>query len=271
MVLSGGTSNTNPNYSLGGPPSATMVQNDNLNNLFQNLTSTDLANGLVDYRCIYLFNDGDSTIYNMSFWIVEETPGGSGVNIGISAYNETQRVTVTGQPEGGSLTITCGDVTFTSAFNPDPVQWAADMQTQANIAFTADDIVPSDVQVTTQYLGAGQGYTFDFYFNGFNSHRSYPLFGIASNALTPKTTVSTSIIIQGSPINVGAPRVNVSTQAPAGINFLTPNPTAATALGLVILRPFDGFSLWFRRTTLPGTQPVENDGFTIRFRVYDSL
>lgn len=56
---SGGAGNTDPNASLGGVRSSTEVTDDVLENLFDDVSNAELVSGIVDYRCIYIYNDND--------------------------------------------------------------------------------------------------------------------------------------------------------------------------------------------------------------------
>lgn len=53
FVLSGGSDNTDPANSLGGPPSETAA-----GELFSNIGPDDAATGSVELRCVYLVADG---------------------------------------------------------------------------------------------------------------------------------------------------------------------------------------------------------------------
>lgn len=59
---SGGTTQLNPNQSIGGaiatnPGAIINEANTSLNNLWDNITKTENFNNTVDYRCVYIKND----------------------------------------------------------------------------------------------------------------------------------------------------------------------------------------------------------------------
>lgn len=73
--LSGGSGNTNPNLSLGGARSTTEI-GGSINNLFDDVTSTEATDGMTDYRCFYFRNedsDADGLITPKT-WITSNTP-----------------------------------------------------------------------------------------------------------------------------------------------------------------------------------------------------
>jgi len=54
--LSGGANNSNPNGSLGGIMSTTLITTDVLENLFDNIKRNEALVGRTEYRCIYVVN-----------------------------------------------------------------------------------------------------------------------------------------------------------------------------------------------------------------------
>ena len=63
IVLSGGSSNSNPNLSLGGSPSSTPITNNSINNLFDDISAAQLDAGRIDYRCFYKINIYSTILY----------------------------------------------------------------------------------------------------------------------------------------------------------------------------------------------------------------
>lgn len=57
MYLSGGSSNTDPEASLGGEMSSEVVSRDSVSDLFDDILPDQSAVGRVDYRCVYIYND----------------------------------------------------------------------------------------------------------------------------------------------------------------------------------------------------------------------
>lgn len=84
FFLSGGSSNNNPNSSLGGAISNYLVTGL-LNNIFSDVTSDEASEGKVDYRCVYVKNANSSdSLYDAFVFISSQITGGSYVEIGIS-------------------------------------------------------------------------------------------------------------------------------------------------------------------------------------------
>ena len=70
-----------------------------------------------------------------------------------------------------------------------------------------------------------------------------------------KFIVAVSRVIEGSPINTVAEAIPKDTQSPFAVTFGT------GAVSLPWLMPLEGFYLWVKRTTAPGTEPKRLDGF----------
>lgn len=84
FYLSGGTSNTDPNLSLGGVISSTEIVDNIDNNLFDDVTGDESASGDVEYRCIYIKNTHTTiTLQNAVVYISQETPGDDIIDIGL--------------------------------------------------------------------------------------------------------------------------------------------------------------------------------------------
>lgn len=83
FFLSGGASNDDPDAALGGVISTTEVVDDNLNNLFDDVTGAEHAAGDTNYRCIYVKNNSASIAYNVKLYIDTNTPAADDtINIG---------------------------------------------------------------------------------------------------------------------------------------------------------------------------------------------
>ncbi len=89
--LSGGSSNPDPNASLGGAKSS----NDAGNNLFDDVGSAESVPGDVEYRCIYVHNAHASlALQNAVVWIQANTSSGDtqvAIGLGSSAINGTEQ------------------------------------------------------------------------------------------------------------------------------------------------------------------------------------
>lgn len=74
FYLSGGSTNTDPNLSLGGPISQTEIVSGQLNNLFDDVSAVESGAGDVEYRCIYIKNTHSvSSLVNARIWIDQDT------------------------------------------------------------------------------------------------------------------------------------------------------------------------------------------------------
>lgn len=74
FYLSGGSSNSDPAASLGGEISTSEITSDVLNNLFDNVTPAQLADGSIDYRCFYIKNtNATDAIADLAVWIETQT------------------------------------------------------------------------------------------------------------------------------------------------------------------------------------------------------
>lgn len=75
FYLSGGSTNTDPNLSLGGPISQTEIVSGQLNNLFDDVSAVESGAGDVEYRCLYIKNTHSvSSLVNARIWIDQDTP-----------------------------------------------------------------------------------------------------------------------------------------------------------------------------------------------------
>lgn len=71
IYLSGGSTNVNPNVSLGGAISSTLMGT----NLFDDVASGEATSGDTEYRAVYVKNtNGSLTLSNAKVWIQSNTP-----------------------------------------------------------------------------------------------------------------------------------------------------------------------------------------------------
>lgn len=112
IFLSGGSSNTDPNASLGGNKSSTEFTGINYNELFDNTTIDQLTNGVTEYRHVYFENTSvTKTYYNLTVWLpinLLSQYGVFNVGNGISGLNtvETPIATESTNPDSGGTLIT---------------------------------------------------------------------------------------------------------------------------------------------------------------------
>ena len=89
--LSGGAGNSNPDASLGGAKSSTVMST----NLFDAVSSVESAAGDIEYRAFYVHNAHAAlTMENAVCWIQANTPSGDttlDIGLGTSAVNGTEQ------------------------------------------------------------------------------------------------------------------------------------------------------------------------------------
>lgn len=262
VVLSGGASNLIPDGALGGDPSSAPVQNDRLNNLFHDVSPEEATDGYDDYRCIYFFNDGDTTIYALKLYIYEDIAGGAEMSIGFDTRNEIQRITITPDTiASGTFTLSYDSVQFTVAYDEDLSVWAGNLQTALNSLIRDGENLLKDVTVTAQYSSGTV--IFDINFTGRDAKRNHPMFVLVTNNLSGATDLNITTLQGGSPINTIAAQISEETTPPGGVAFSVPTENAP--LTLPYLRPSEGFPLWIKRHITAGVTALERDGFTLRF------
>lgn len=82
----------NVNNSLGRFISTTEIDNNTLNNLFDDITGTENAAESEDYRCIFILNNHATlTLYDTKVWISSEVSGGANISIGLDTYGATAK------------------------------------------------------------------------------------------------------------------------------------------------------------------------------------
>lgn len=259
FLYSGGTTNTDPNLSLGGDPSTHSILGTTL---FQNVSVQESANGSVNYRCLYVSNDnGTETLYNATVLISDEIPEGASVQLGYIFLNDRQFVNISNFSSitGGSFTLQYTDLTthpiVVSYANP-LSQWATDFQ-------TAIRAIPNleEVTVSGSYNIASDTVVFEINFVGTAGGRYHDVLTQTSNdlaysALAPVLSIIKSV--NGSPINSGADSIDAQTTPPTGVVFTADD----TIIGQ--LRPLDIVPVWIKRTVSAGTPAQNQDGFTLR-------
>lgn len=265
--LSGGASNINPNQSLGGDPSISPIVNNTLNNLFDDVTAEEALDGVENYRCIYIFNDGDTTIWNVKLFIFADEAAGASMEIGIYERNESQRLTITGASPSltGKIVLSYSGNAFDLFYNSNISIMASDLQTALEELVKDEETGEKffkNVTVTAQ--GTAENNIFDIKWDGKDAKRSFESFVLISNQLTPATgvTVSLSTIQNGSPINTFASSIGNENTPPGGVGFFA--ATLASPITIPFLAPDDALPLWIKRTVVAGTAAVENDQFTLR-------
>ncbi len=257
LVLSGGSLNADPNESLGGDPSSTPVPDD-INNLFDDISNDEVEAGKIDYRCFYIFNDhGTDTFKSVFLWIDSEVESGAFATLGVNLQNDLQLLAVTGTVTGGTLTVELDGNPATFSYDTDLQQWGSNFEDALNG-------LPgiSGVQVSVS-LFSGTA-TFQAVFQGSVENRYFPVMSVTSNDLTGTGAITASFtkLVDGSPINSIAPQIDLATSPPSGVTFT--ETSVDGKMGIGNLRASEGFPVWVRRDTPPGSTPLANDGFTFK-------
>lgn len=93
--LSGGSTNTNPDASLGGVKSSSELSAVLLYNLFDVVSSAESTSGDSEYRCVYLENTNvTDTLRNAKVFIASNTPSSDttvSIALGTSAISGTEQ------------------------------------------------------------------------------------------------------------------------------------------------------------------------------------
>jgi hypothetical protein len=265
IVLSGGNGNIFPNQSLGGDPSASPIPNGVLNNLFSDISSERTEESEDAYRCIYVFNDGDATVWDLKIYTIGNSSDGSTSEIGIEERNEAQRIVVTGSATGGTLTLKYKQTEFTTTYNSDLALWANNLQNQIE---TIEEF--KYVRISAQSASSGS-VVFDIRWSRKDAKRNFDKIEIATNQqgasvgnlLQPlgQIAVNISVLQQGGPINTIASEINVETTPPNYVGFFV--ASFASPITIPRLDPSDGFPLWIKRTVTLDAVPQSNDGFSL--------
>lgn len=257
VVLSGGVTNINPNLSLGGSPSSSPITDGVLNNLFDDISPEEAIDGHEDYRCLYFFNDGLSSVYDIQLWIYDDFVDGAAMEIGVQASDEIQRITIADGPiTGGLMQINYDGYQFDSPYES-LQDWATSLQDSFNA------LVPlNDITVNAQNVGSDM-IIFDVTFGNKDGFRNHPEIQITDSLTPSSATISIATILAGSPINTIAPEIGVETTPPGGVGFFAPSETSPITIAR--LDPEDGFPVWVKRVVTENTDPKERDGFKLRF------
>lgn len=93
--FSGGSSNSDPDASLGGVKSSTELTDNTTHNLWDVVSSAESSAGDTEYRCIYIHNGhGSLTLQNAAVYIDTNTPSTDTeiqIGLGTSAIDGTEQ------------------------------------------------------------------------------------------------------------------------------------------------------------------------------------
>jgi hypothetical protein len=255
FLLSGGSTNSNPNNSIGGPPSNFPVLGL-MNNLFANVKSESANSGSTDYRCFYISNrNATDTLYDVQVYFSEQGPRGSNVSVGVQKRTEIQKVSLISPISSGVLNMRYDKQQFSVTWGGSPESFGASLQSNLSA-------IVSGVSVLTQVQG--ENYFFTVSFLNKADNKSHPLLEVIRNNLVGRDVpiVSISKIVEGRPINSIATSISVDTVPPVGVSFYTPDSSSKLTVGS--LSPGDIVPIWLKRITLPGTEYLQNDYFKLK-------
>lgn len=254
FVFSGGQGNFDPFKSLGGDPSVVEISEVS-QGLFGSLSDQELKAGLIDYRCLYIFNQSDTeTLYDFSIYVQNSTT--IECLIGLKKQNDIQKITLSGAPNSGSITFDYNTEQFTVEFSPEPNQFAINFQEQLVDLGLLGTIVT--VEAKTEY------YVVNITFSGDSGYKYHPLLKLVDNNLTPSTNFFIEKLQEGSPINLVLPKTPNLITAPENLEFYL--ATATNPINLASLKPNEGVPVWLKRTVPAGSTKTENLNFDFKIK-----
>lgn len=257
FVLSGGSANSNPNQSLGGNPSSHQITGS-INNLFDDISPEEALAGREEHRCFYIFNNSeDYTLYELELYIESSTEGGSSIDIGVRVADEVQKITIENVASGGTITFAYEEETAVVNYDADGDVWATNVET-ALLTFTAFH------DISVEFGETVDDFIFFVTFQGVDTERAFSLITVDDNSLTGDPTVTITRTTTGSPINSIPSALGTETTPPAGVDFV--DASEEEPLILNDLGPGEGVPIWVRRTTPAESDPLPDDGFTLRLK-----
>ena len=259
FTFSGGSTNTDPNQSLGGEPSIYPIS---YNRLFDDVTESQAKSGIVDYRCFYINNESNSdSLYNALIYVDYLIPGDVTVKLGFEIRNERQNLTITNAPfvTGGSFVLI-----YTSDDNYEfVVNWDSNLSALVSNLQAAIQNISKLEDVIVSGFSSGQNLIFEIDFLGNASKRYHELLLLKTNGnnlmSSQPTTINIVKSVSGSPINRIADVIDVDTTVPTFVEF-------SNQINIGSIRPLDSIPIWIERTVSSNATPVENDGFVLKIR-----
>jgi len=256
FVLSGGTENLDPSSSIGGAPSASPLTADP-NNLFSDVSGDVIDVGLIDYRCIYIFNDNtDRSFRDVKVWIESQEDTDSTVVIGIKAANQKQQLSFVNVQSGTFKLNVDGHTTAAITYVFNTAVLASNIQARLRGLPNSTAVVVTPVDSATygvEWLAP-------------DHNKKYPLMIVTDSTLTPDNPASPpSLTVSetqaGSPINAITVDIGDAKTPPTGVVFSSPSADSPLSVGT--LKPTEGFALWVRRTTIPDAKAAAS-GFKLK-------
>lgn len=261
-VFSGGTYNSDPSESLGGDPSLRVIWGTN-NNLFDDITPNEAADGATDYRCFYIVNNhATDAFYDTRLFIESDITGGADIQIGIAKDTDVQQVVVSGISEGGSLTLAYEGTSVVMNWNLQLSQWAKNLQDALNALESLDGVIVNASEYPNNGSTRDMTRVFEVRYEGNSNYRYHTLLTLVSNNIVGSPTVQIIKLKNGCPINSIAAKVDGVTIEPYGITWSNPTPEDPILIGT--LQAGDQCPVWIARTVAAGTGPQASDGLTLQ-------
>jgi len=239
MVLSGGSTNSIAENSIGGEPSNTVI-GSGINNLFNDLSSAEVESGSIDYRCFYVFNDHElETLYDAKIYISSQASGGSDILLGLKRDNDIQSIHVSSTEPNNS-----GKMTFLLEGNEIVLGYSPDMGYDVTVSVSA----------LTDY-----NFSFSITFSGY---KYFDLMVYSANDLVTAGTITIDIQknTDGGPVNTFAEEIANSLITPNGVVFQQAT-SIDNGIEVASLRPGEGFPIWVKRIITPNASSLQNDNF----------
>lgn len=264
--LSGGSTNTSSEASLGGEPSVYPISAERL---FPDVSTDQTTSGFEDYRCVYVSNNSpDGTLYQAVLFTEYKADSDVIINLGFIEINERQTITISGinKITDGSFTIAYSDyeggTSLEVDWDPDVSIWASNLQAALRSIERLKDVTVSASVSTNTVI-------FEINFVGYSQKRHHDLIQEVSNDLvldSPQPSegiISISRNVAGSPINSIAEEIDLPTTTPFGVSFQSYD-SRSNSYQIEELRPGDVLPVWIRRTVPVNSRGLENDGVSIK-------
>jgi hypothetical protein len=261
FLFSGGPANADPVKSLGGGVSSYEIS-PIINNLFKDGSEEEQNKGLIDYKCIYVYNSSQTNSFDSVRVFVDnvlDTP--NQIDVGFILSNEKQKINLGGIPTSGSFEIQLENETTDPITYPGTAAgFATNIKNAINALSSGNYIVSVD---------GTQENSFQYYVITFldpYGKRTQPIIKIINNTLKDAGLVSIgsqiSISKLGSPINNLGQVIGSDKAKPANVEFKSTNANSTISIGN--LKALDFFPIWIRRTIKSGVSPSILSGSTIK-------
>lgn len=263
FFLSGGLTNNDPNFSLGGLVSTFFMSS----RLFGDISADDASLGKTDFRCIYIENINDSDTFYDCYLSVTQISDGADIELGIETLNAKQEMIIN---NGTLLTsgsfiakyydlVTDDWIEFTVDHNFNLNNWASQFEISLrNINGLENVTVTGTLNVSNDVI-----FTIDFIGNSKNRYQEViQIVSVSETFNVVGATITINSIVSGEPIMSTAIEIDVETTIPTGVIFNTLLDNESIFIG--DLNSHERFPVWVKRITSSNTSALEGDGFTFK-------